>query len=102
VRRVVVSNWDISLGGVLCRSGLASRLDGWVSSAAARAAKPDPAIFRRALELAGCEPAAALHVGDTPEDDRAGAEAAGIRALLIDRNGGGDISSLAEIVDHLR
>jgi putative hydrolase of the HAD superfamily len=101
VRRIVVSNWDVSLGGVLERCGLSSRLDGWVSSAGAGATKPDPAIFRSALELAQCEPEAALHVGDTPEDDQAGARAAGIRALLIDRNGAGDISSLTEIVDHL-
>ncbi len=30
-----------------------------------------------------------------------GLRAAGIRALLIDRDGGGDISSLEEIVEHL-
>ena len=59
-------------------------------------------IFAAALELAGCEPAEALHVGDTPEEDCAGARAAGIRALLLDRDdGAGDISSLAQIVEHL-
>ena len=63
--------------------------------------KPDPAIFAPALELAGCAPSEALHVGDRPEEDLAGAEAAGIRGLLIDRNGGGGITSLAEIEDHL-
>ncbi|MET0731261.1 MAG: HAD hydrolase-like protein, partial [Solirubrobacterales bacterium] len=61
----------------------------------------DPAIFAPALELAGCAPSEALHVGDRPEEDLAGAEAAGIRGLLIDRNGGGGIASLAEIEDHL-
>jgi FMN phosphatase YigB (HAD superfamily) len=40
-------------------------------------------------------------VGDTPEEDVAGAAAAGIRALLLDREGGGDIASLAEIADAL-
>ena len=40
-------------------------------------------------------------MGDRPEEDLAGAEAAGIRGLLIDRNGGGGIASLAEIEDHL-
>jgi putative hydrolase of the HAD superfamily len=101
-RRLVVSNWDSSLGEVLERCGLAGRLDGWVSSAEVGASKPDPAIFGRALQLAGVAPEAALHVGDTPEEDRAGAVAAGIRALIIDRDGSGDISSLAEIVEHLR
>jgi HAD superfamily hydrolase (TIGR01509 family) len=99
---IVVSNWDCSLGRVLERCGLADLIDGTVTSAGAGARKPDPAIFGPALELAGCEASEALHVGDTPEEDRAGAEAAGIRVLLIDRDGAdGDISSLTEIVEHL-
>jgi FMN phosphatase YigB (HAD superfamily) len=40
-------------------------------------------------------------VGDTPEEDVDGARAAGIRALLVDRSGGGDIESLAAIRHHL-
>jgi putative hydrolase of the HAD superfamily len=73
-----------------------------VSSAVAGARKPDPAIFEPALELAGCAPEEALHVGDTREEDVAGARAAGIRPLLIDRGGAdGDISSLKEIREHL-
>ena len=98
---IVVSNWDCSLGSVLERCGLASLLDGAISSAEAGARKPDPAIFEPALELAGCDPSEALHVGDTPEEDEAGARAAGIRVLLIDRDGNGDISSLGEIEEHL-
>ena len=99
---VCVSNWDVSLGDVLDRCGLGEALDGVVTSAAAGAAKPDPAIFAIALERAGCEPGEALHVGDTPDEDIDGARAAGIPALLIDRNGGGQLASLAEIEDHLR
>jgi putative hydrolase of the HAD superfamily len=101
-RLVAVSNWDCSLARVLERCGLGGLLDGAVSSAAAGARKPDPAIFAPALEIAGCGPEEALHVGDTLEEDAAGARAAGIRSLLIDRTGvGGDISSLAEIDQHL-
>jgi putative hydrolase of the HAD superfamily len=101
-RLVAVSNWDCSLPRVLERCGLGGLLDGAVSSAAAGARKPDPAIFAPALEIAGCGPEEALHVGDTLEEDAAGARAAGIRSLLIDRTGvGGDISSLAEIDQHL-
>jgi HAD superfamily hydrolase (TIGR01549 family) len=99
---VAVSNWDCSLPAVLERCGLGELLHGTVSSAVAGARKPDPAIFEPALELAGCGPDEALHVGDTPEEDVEGARAAGIRALLIDRNGsGGDIASLSEIRQHL-
>jgi putative hydrolase of the HAD superfamily len=102
LRLAVVSNWDCSLGRVLERCGLAECLDGAVSSAEAGAPKPDPAIFGAALELVGCRAAEALHVGDTVDEDVAGARAAGIPVLLIDRDGGaGDISSLAEIEEHL-
>jgi HAD superfamily hydrolase (TIGR01549 family) len=102
VKLIAVSNWDYALPRVLERCGLGERLDGTVTSAAAGARKPDPAIFAAALELAGCEPDEALHVGDTPEEDVAGARAAGIRALLLARQGrNGDISSLREISEHL-
>ncbi len=101
LKLVVVSNWDCSLGSVLDRCGLAALLDGAISSAEAESRKPDPGIFARALELAGCEADEALHVGDTPDEDGDGARAAGVRVLLIDREGGADISSLEEIEEHL-
>jgi putative hydrolase of the HAD superfamily len=99
---ICVSNWDVSLPEVLDGAGLGGLLDGVVSSAAAGARKPDPEIFERALALAECAAEEALHVGDTPDEDVAGAEAAGIPVLLLDRGGGGDIASLTEIELHLR
>jgi putative hydrolase of the HAD superfamily len=102
LRLIAVSNWDCSLPRVLERCGLDGMLDGTVTSAGAGARKPDPAIFLAALELAGCEPEEAVHVGDTEEEDVAGARAAGIRPLLIDRDGReGDITSLEQIDQHL-
>src|SRR5918994_937152 len=101
LRLVCVSNWDCALPEVLERCGLAHLVDGTVTSALAGARKPDPAIFAPALELARCGPDEALHVGDTPEEDLDAARAAGIRALLLDREGEGDIASLLEIDDHL-
>jgi putative hydrolase of the HAD superfamily len=98
---VCVSNWDCSLRAVLRRCGLEPMLDGVVSSAEAGARKPEPAIFRVALELAGCEAREALHVGDSAEEDGEGARAAGIRVLLIDRDGGADIASLEEVPSFL-
>jgi putative hydrolase of the HAD superfamily len=82
LRLVCVSNWDVSLSGVLESCGLGDALDRVVTSAEAGAEE-------------------AVHVGDTPEDDLAGAAAAGIRALLIARDGSGDIASLGEIGQHL-
>ena len=49
-----------------------------------------------ALELAGCEPGEVLHVGDSTADVE-GARSAGVRVLLLDRTGAGDLASLAEI-----
>jgi len=101
LKLVCVSNWDCSLGEVLERCGLAAHLDGAISSAEAGALKPDPAIFEAALTLAGCSADEAVHVGDTREEDVEGAEAAGIRALLLDREGGGDVASLEEVAQRL-
>lgn len=89
LRLVVASNWDCSLPRVLERAGLAQLVDGVVTSAVVGAAKPDPALFEAALAVAGCPPERALHVGDSVDKDVAGAAAAGIRAVLIDRGGGG-------------
>ncbi len=101
LRLVCVSNWDVSLPEVLARCGLDGALDGVVTSAEAGVRKPDPAIFAPALELARCSAAEALYVGDTPAEDLVAARAAGIRALLIARDGGADIESLESIRHHL-
>lgn len=83
LRLAVVSNWDVSLAGVLARLGLDRSLDAIVTSAEVGAAKPRPAIFRRALELLELPPAAALHVGDSWELDVEGARAAGLEPVLL-------------------
>jgi putative hydrolase of the HAD superfamily len=104
-RLVVVSNWDVSLNGVLAALALAPLLDGVVTSADVGARKPSPAIFEHALALVGAAPTEAIHVGDSLEEDVAGARAAGIEPVLIRRAGGGaldgvrTISSLAELLD---
>ncbi len=84
-RVIVVSNWDTSLMEVLERVDLAPLLDGVVTSAAAGAGKPQPAIFERALELAGVGPERALHIGDSLQEDIVGARAAGIEAVWLNR-----------------
>jgi putative hydrolase of the HAD superfamily len=50
-------------------------------------AKPDPAIFHEALRLGGVVAEEALFVGDSPEFDIAGARAAGIRSVWVNRTG---------------
>ena len=49
--------------------------------------KPDPTIFRAALDRLAVEPGAAAMVGDSVEDDIEGALALGMRAILLDREG---------------
>jgi putative hydrolase of the HAD superfamily len=84
---VVVSNWDCSLPDWLGPTGLLELVTGVVTSADAGAAKPDAAIFERALELAGVERQGAVHVGDSLDNDVEGARAVGIRAILVQRDG---------------
>jgi putative hydrolase of the HAD superfamily len=48
--------------------------------------KPDPSIFRAALDRLGVQPEEAAMVGDSPEDDIEGARALGMRAFLVDRD----------------
>jgi putative hydrolase of the HAD superfamily len=100
VRLVVVSNWDASLPERLAETGLAPLLDGAVASAPFGAAKPDPAIFACALELAGVDAAAAWHVGDSEREDVAGARAAGVAPLLL-RRGAGDAPADAPVIRSL-
>jgi putative hydrolase of the HAD superfamily len=88
VVRVIVSNWDVSLHDVLERTELRPLVDAVVTSAEFGAAKPDPAIFARALELAGGVAAAdAVHAGDDLDADVGGARAAGIAPVLVARGG---------------
>jgi putative hydrolase of the HAD superfamily len=49
--------------------------------------KPDPTIFRAALDELEVRPEAAAMVGDSIEDDVEGALALGMRAILLDREG---------------
>ena len=100
IRTAVVSNWDWSLHERLHETGLAGLVDGALASAEVGSAKPDGLIFAAALELVGAEPEGTWHVGDTPEADVAGARAAGIRPILIARDGAADadVHSLDELI----
>lgn len=94
----VVSNFDRRLHGIL--DGLGLSFGFVLTSADARARKPDPSIFRQALARLGMAPSEVLHAGDSPEADGAGARAAGIRVYLVERpeRGLGDLvdAALAE------
>jgi putative hydrolase of the HAD superfamily len=84
---VIASNWDCSLADWLEPTGIMELVDGVVTSAEVGTAKPDRRVFERALVIAGVPASAALHVGDKVDNDVEGARAAGVRAVLLQREG---------------
>lgn len=93
----VVSNWDERLPGLLERLGLASYFTALVHSSAVGMEKPNPRIFRLALQRLGAEPDEALHVGDAALEDVEGARAAGMHAVRLCRHGGEGLRDLRGI-----
>ena len=89
-RTAVVSNCDHGTGPVVERLGLHEETDAVVLSFEAGVAKPDPGIYRRALDALDAVPEEAVFVDDQLAYCE-GAEAVGIRPFLMmreDRDGG--------------
>jgi len=82
----LVSNFDHPphIRRILSDNGLAGFFDTIIISSEVGAKKPDPAIFGPALQQIGLSPGQVVYVGDTAADV-AGAIAAGIHPVLIDR-----------------
>lgn len=80
----VVSNSDGRIAQLFAENGLLPLVDTVVDSGAEGVEKPDPAIFRIALERLGAKAESAVHVGDLPAIDVAGARAAGVTPILLD------------------
>ncbi|MFI5398701.1 MAG: HAD-IA family hydrolase [Candidatus Binatia bacterium] len=85
LRLGIVSNFDSRLTTICEGLEIAHFFDAVVMSGRVGCAKPDPRIFLIALERMGANRAEALHVGDSQTLDVQGAHAAGLRAILIDR-----------------
>jgi putative hydrolase of the HAD superfamily len=84
-RHVILSNHVPELSALVTGLGLAPVVDHVFCSAVTGFEKPHPEAF--ALALAACgKPAACWMVGDNPVADVAGAEAAGIQAILVRTN----------------
>jgi putative hydrolase of the HAD superfamily len=83
----IVSNFDSRLFNVVRGLGIADLFDTITISSLAHAAKPSPKIFELALEQHAVEPGEAMHVGDSVRDDVEGATKAGLRAVLLARQG---------------
>lgn len=109
---VVISNWDLTLPRALQRRGLAPFFQHVMASAVEGIEKPNPEIFWRMAQRAGCEPGEMVHVGDHPVSDVQGALSAGCRALWVNRSltetrlptpawREGTIKNLTEVLDWL-
>jgi HAD superfamily hydrolase (TIGR01509 family) len=87
VRLGVISNWETWCEQLIVQLELSRLLDFALISGTLGVEKPDPRLFRLALERAGVPAERAVHVGDDPARDCAGAHGVGITPVLLDRYG---------------
>ncbi len=80
----VVSNSEGQLERLLDEVGVRGSVDMVIDSDVVGFEKPDPRIFRLALDRFGVPPERALHLGDVHATDVVGARAAGLRVALVD------------------
>lgn len=102
----VISNFDSRLINILHGLDAARWFEEIYVSSRVGHAKPDRRIFEVALRRHGLAAANAAHVGDSEKNDWHGANAAGLKGLLVDRSqtpsrAEGRISDLQQILDHL-
>jgi putative hydrolase of the HAD superfamily len=104
----IISNLSRRLDGQCEELGLTPLIDFALTSFEVGAEKPHPPMFLTALERAGLSASEVVHVGDQYHSDVIGARGAGIKPLLLDRNGFWEgikdcirIRSLEEIANHL-
>jgi HAD superfamily hydrolase (TIGR01509 family) len=107
LRLAAVSNSNGTLQRLFDRLGFTASFEVILDSQVLGIEKPDPRIFRLALEKLGADASAALHVGDLYNVDVVGARAAGVGPVLVDEAGlypDADcprVQSLAELAAHL-
>ncbi len=93
----IISNFDGRLRVILEHLGVTKFFRHIFLSSELGADKPDPLIFRRAMELSGFSPKEILYVGDEPERDWKAAEKAGLQIFKLDRQN----NSLRDLLSHL-
>lgn len=82
-RNVIVSNHAPELPDLVRDLDLSPLIELTITSAAVGAEKPNPRIFQHAIDLAHAWVERSWMIGDNPVADIAGAEAAGLRAVLV-------------------
>jgi putative hydrolase of the HAD superfamily len=95
----LVSNFEAWLEELLDDLGLRERFAVRVISGREGVEKPDPRIFRLALERAGVEPDETAYVGDNPVFDVDPPAALGMHPVLIDRRGRHEDFAGARVTD---
>jgi putative hydrolase of the HAD superfamily len=102
IKLAVISNWDERLRPLLRSLRLDRYFETFAISIEVGFPKPSPVIFEHAAAKLGLPPGSILHIGDSPEMDIAGAQAAGFQALQIHRHSkkpvDSGIHSLAEML----
>ncbi len=106
LRLGVVSNSDGRVEEALRAADLLRYFDVVIDSALVGVEKPDPAIFRAALDVLNVAPEEAMFVGDLYEVDVLGARAAGMSGVLLCPAGASDdrcrtVHSLSALADDL-
>jgi putative hydrolase of the HAD superfamily len=88
VKLGIISNWDERLRPLLRELKLDRYFQFLAISSEIGFHKPSPVIFEEAIRRLGVAPHEALHVGDSDNEDFAGARTAGLQAMLVTREGG--------------
>ncbi|HJR45654.1 MAG TPA: HAD-IA family hydrolase [Actinomycetota bacterium] len=83
----LISNFEGWLENILVEQQLGETFEVSVISGLEGVEKPDPHIYRLAVERAGVDPSRSVHVGDSPVMDVRPAREVGINAILLDRTG---------------
>ena len=94
LKLAVISNWDERLRPLLRELRLDIYFDAFAISHETGCTKPAAEIFRRAVAELGVPPACVLHIGDSADEDVAGARVAGINSTLLDRKAARNCSAV--------
>jgi HAD superfamily hydrolase (TIGR01509 family) len=99
-RLAVISNSDGRAASALEAARLRDLFEFVIDSGEVGVEKPDPRIFRLALDRLGLDAGETMYVGDLYEVDAIGARSAGIEPVLLDPDGvhaGRDVETVASI-----
>ncbi len=102
----VISNWDDRLRPLLRNLRLDRFFEVIAISVECGFHKPFTEVFHHTARALGLAPGSILHVGDSNQEDLVGAQAAGLKALLLRRDrqaaASHEIGSLAELLDRIQ